>query len=320
MNLGLPEVIISFQTAAQTAVQRSQQGVVALILRDDTVTTFTTKTYNTIDDVAKTDWTDTNYNLISKTFLGTPSKVIVVRGGTTDTDYTQQLTTLATMRWNYMAIPGIASDDVSAVSTWLIGQRAAPNSRTFKAVLPNSPSDNEGIINFATEGIVVEDTTYTASQYTGRIAGILAGLPQTRSATYYVLSEVDSITPSADPDSDVDAGKLILINDGEKVKIARGVNSLVTLTGKSADWQKIKIIDGHDLVQDDIRNTFNDEYVGKVNNDYDNQAIFIAAVNQYWGYSARSKCDKYRRRQHRSPASSMARRRHGYEQLERPAG
>jgi hypothetical protein len=67
------------------------------------------------------------------------------------------------------------------------------------------------------------------------------------------------------------------------VKIARGVNSLTTTTtSKGADFKKIKIVEGHDLVQEDITRTFNDNYVGKVNNSYDNQVLFITAVNAYF--------------------------------------
>ena len=62
-----------------------------------------------------------------------------------------------------------------------------------KAVLPNTPADNEGVINFATTDIVVGENTYTASEYTARIAGILAGTPLNISATFTTLPEVISI-------------------------------------------------------------------------------------------------------------------------------
>ena len=104
----------------------------------------------------------------------------------------------------------------------------------------------------------------------------------TESATYQVLPEVDGIAESETPDDDIDSGKLILINDGEKVKIARGVNSLHILSGdKTADMKKIKIIEGMDLMRDDIRTTFENNYIG-INNSYDNKIMFVAAVNQYF--------------------------------------
>jgi len=278
--MGLPEIIITFSSLAVSAVQRSQRGIVALILEDDTGS-FDTKEYKSVTEVQSSDWSATNLQYIKDAFLGTPSKVIVERIATTATDYNDALTRLGTKRWNYMAIPGIQASEVSTVASQVKTWRDV-NRKTFKAVLPNIAADHEGIINFCTEGIKVGSNTYTAAQYTARVAGILAGLPLTRSATYYVLPEVESITESATPDEDINAGKLILIDDGEKVKIARGVNSLTATTpSKGADFKKIKIIEGHDLVQEDVTRTFDDQYAGKVNNSYDNQVLLFTAINAY---------------------------------------
>jgi hypothetical protein len=209
-------------------------------------------------------------------------KVIVERIASDAANYTAALARLANKKWNYLAIPGIVSGDVSTISTWLKARRDT-DKKTFKAVLPASVSDHEGIINFTTDDIVVGETTYTTEEYCCRIAGILAGLPFTRSSTYCVLEEVESITESATPDTDIDAGKLILVNDGENIKIGRGVNSLTTTTAtKGAKFKKIKIMEAIDLMRDDIRDTFESEYVGKVNNFYDNKVLFLTAVNAYF--------------------------------------
>lgn len=279
--MGLPEINIMFSGLAVSAIQRSQRGIVALILKDDTDTTFESKEYTSVTEIDPLDWTATSKSYIEQAFLGVPSKVIVERLAVAALNYNEALTRLSFKKWNYLAVPGIAGADTTAVATQIKTWRDT-DKRTYKAVLPNIVADHEGIINFTTEGIVVNGTTYSASQYTARIAGILAGLPFTRSATYYVLPEVEAITEHTTPDADIDAGELILINDGEKIKIGRGVNSLTTTTtSKGQDFKKIKIIEGHDLVKEDITRTFNDEYVGKVNNSYDNQALFITAVNAY---------------------------------------
>lgn len=279
--MGLPNIVIKFQTLASTAIQRSQRGIVALILKDDT-RTFDTKVYKSIDEVASGDWTATNLDYIQKTFLGVPSKVIVERIPTEATDYNAALARLKNKKWNWLSIPGIAAGDVSNIATWIKAERDI-NKKTFKAVLPKIAADHEGIVNFATDGIKVGDKTYTAEEYCARIAGILAGLPFNRSATYYALSEVESIIESADPNADIDAGKLILINDGKQIKIGRGVNSLTTFTpAKSSIFSKIKIVEGVDLMRDDIRDTFDSQYVGKVINNYDNKILFLASVNAYF--------------------------------------
>ncbi|MFD3271519.1 phage tail sheath subtilisin-like domain-containing protein [Paenibacillus dendritiformis] len=279
--MGLPEINITFSSLSVSAIQRSQRGIVALILKDDTNESFNTKEYTSPADIDTKDWTPTNLQYIHDTFLGVPSKVIVERLNEEETGYGAALTRLANKRWNYLAVPGITSVDAASVSTQIKTWRDN-HKKIFKAVLPNHAADHEGVINFTTEGIAVGLNTYSASQYTARIAGILAGLPLTRSATFYELPEVEAIADSETPDKDIDDGKLILVNDGEKIKIGRGVNSLTTTTAsKGDDFKKIKIIEGHDMVQEDITRTFNDNYAGKVNNSYDNQALLITAINAY---------------------------------------
>jgi len=284
--MGLPEITINFKTQGTTAIERSARGIVALILKDDTKN-FDTKVYKSIDEIDAADWTADNKDYIEKTFMGTPSQVIVERIAVADTDYSNGLARLKNKKWNYLAIPGIQAVEVTNIISWIKTERDV-NKKTYKAVLPNAVADHEGIINFATEGIEVpidEENvkTYSASQYTSRIAGILAGLPFTRSATYYDLSEVEGITESTDPNADIDSGKLILINDGTKIKIGRGVNSLTTTTSvKGEEFKKIKIVDAVDLVRDDIRNTFDGFYVGRITNSYDHKVLFLAAVNAYF--------------------------------------
>jgi hypothetical protein len=277
--MGLPEINIEFKNKAVSAIKRSALGIVALILKNDGA--FTSKEYTSIDDIVATDWTPENADYIKKAFLGTPKKVICERIDITATDYNDALTRLGSKKWNYLAIPGIDSADVTNIDTWIKDKRDN-DKKTFKAVLPNSISDHEGIINFTTDDIKVGATTYTTEEYCTRIAGILAGLPFTRSSTYFVLDEVESISESADPNADIDAGKLIVVNDGEKFKIGRGVNSLTTIsTNKKEDFKKIKIIEVMDMIKDDIRSTFNDSYVGKVPNTYDNQVLFFTSINRY---------------------------------------
>ena len=279
--MGLPEINIEFSGKAVSAIKRSALGIVALILKDDTGT-FDSKEYKNVDEFVSTDWTPENVDFIKKAFLGIPSKIIVERLATTALDLNAALTRLKIKKFNYLAVPQATTTETTDLSTWIKSERTN-SKRTVKAVLANSASDHEGIINFTTEDIVVGAETYTAAEYCVRIAGILAGLPFTRSATYYVLDEVEAITEKADPNASIDAGELILVNDGDKIKIGRGVNSLVTTTTeKTEDFKKIKIVEVMDMVMDDVRDTFNNYYIGKVPNTYDNQVLFFTSVNAYF--------------------------------------
>lgn len=279
--MGLPEINIEFVGRAVTAIKRSQLGIVALILKDN-IQTADTVTYKSVEEVKTGEWSPENLDLIQKTFMGTPSKVIIERLGAEVVDYNAALTRLNNKRFNYLAIPGIEDADTTLIATWIKSKREN-DKKTFKAVLPNTEGDHEGIINFTTSGITVGGKAYTTAEYTGRIAGVLAGLPFTRSSTYFEFPEIDSITEIEDPDKAVDDGELILINDGENIKIGRGVNSLTTTTiQKTEDFKSIRVVEVMDMIKDDIRTTFDTQYVGKVNNIYDNQVLFITSVNAYF--------------------------------------
>lgn len=280
--MGLPQVLIEFKAKAETAIARSQNGIVALILFDDTKSgsEYTSYSYNYEKDIVKAHWTTANLDYLNKAFMGHPKRVIVERVSSPEDGYDTALARLKNKAWNWLAIPGLSEDEVKDIADWIIMQRDAK--KTFKAVLPNYAANNEGVVNLTTTDIKVGAKTYTAAEYCVRIAGLLAGLSMTESATYQVLAEVTSVAESTTPDDDIDAGKFILINNGEKIKVGRGVNSLATLSGdKTEDMKKIKIVEGMDLMRDDIRDSFESNYIG-INNSYDNKMMFIAAVNQYF--------------------------------------
>lgn len=278
--MGLPKILIEFKTLADTIIQRSERGIVAIILKDNSNNT-ESYTYTQEKDIVKSHYTATNLAYLSLVFKGNPSKVIVERINA-DGDISTALERLKNKQWYYLTVPQITAEEINTVSQYIIEMRTQYH-KTFKAVLPNCPAGHEGIINFATDNMKVGTKVYSTAEYSARIAGILAGLPLNRSCTYYTLGEVESIAESVTPDDDIDNGKLILINDGTKIKIARGVNSLVKFDeNKGKDFAKIKIVEAIDMIRDDIRSTFEDGYVGKVENSYDNKVVFIAAVNKYF--------------------------------------
>ena len=230
--MGLPEIIIEFKSKAVTAMKRSALGIVTLILRDTTnkVLTSNVQVYKSIEDIKPGDWSEKNIDYIKKTLLGTPSKIIAIRMTNDESDTLPNILKLAgSRRFNYLAMPEATAQEAEDIASWIKSKRSKER-KTFKAVLPNQAADSAGVINFTTGAIQVGERTYTTAEYTPRIAGILAGLPFTQSSTYFVLPEVDSIAETETPNEDIDDGQLILINDGEKIKIGRGVNSLVTIT------------------------------------------------------------------------------------------
>lgn len=283
--MGLPEINISFINKAATLIQRSEKGIVAIILKDDTYTAKDQITYTSIDQVNEA-WSAENKAFINFVFLGNPRKVIVQRVGTTTPTLNTALSSLGNRKWNYLAYPDAAPSDLTTISTWVKSKRNT-DKKIYKFVGGGlSAPDDMGIINFDSDNVSVAGTKYSKNKFACRIAGIAAGLPIDRSMTYYQLGEVegfDELTDDTARNAAIDSGKLILINDGEKVKIARGVNSMTTTTATlGATFKKIRIVETVDTIREDLYETIKDDYVGKKINIYDNKLLLIAAINYYY--------------------------------------
>ena len=153
-----------------------------------------------------------------------------------------------------------------------------------KAVLAKENADCEGIINVTQDGVVVGEKTYNAGELTARIAGLIAGTDLRISTTYASLPEVDSIPfeSRSATETKIGKGEFVLFREANKVKVARGVNSLTTVSqAKGTLFQKIKTCDIMDIISNDIRATARDNYLGKYSNSYDSKCLLVTAIQGY---------------------------------------
>ena len=271
--MGLPDIFSSFDPAAVTAVQRSARGVVCLLLNDPTPGGEAVAAYEALGEVPKNLFTAENYRAVALAFQAAPRKILVVRAGA-DTE-----AALEHLSFDWLAAPAM---DADAVTAYVKAQRAV--GKCVKAVIAEGEHpDCEGIVNLCVSDLVLEDGAVSPAVYTARIAGLLAALPLTRSATYAALPEVVSAGVYDDPDAAVEAGKLIIVpgSDGG-YRLGRAVTSLTTVSAdKGAPFRKIKIVEGVDLIRKDIAKAFENGYIGKVLNDYDNKLLLVTAINGY---------------------------------------
>lgn len=287
--MGAPSINIAFKEQAIAAINKGDKGIVAMILCGGTAATaVVTQIIDAADIPAGYSSTNKGYiNQVLKGYQHPPKKIIAVliEG---DSDMADDLVLaeaqLENYDWDYLIMPEATSTEASALATWIKSQRDN-KFKKYKAILPNTTADHEGIINLI-EGYNEGSTTYTAAEACCRIAGIIAGTPWSMSCTYAPIPEATGITTSrtaAQTDTAVDAGQLCLMWDGEKVKIVRGVNSLTTTSeAKGQSYKKIKLVETMDLIRTDIRKTAEDNYVGKYNNSYDNKCLLTTAINGYF--------------------------------------
>ena len=51
---------------------------------------------------------------------------------------------------------------------------------------------------------------------------------------------------------------------------------------KVEDFRYIEVVEAMDIIEDDIRRTFKNDFIGKYKNNLDTQMIFLSAVNGYF--------------------------------------
>jgi hypothetical protein len=288
--MGLPDIVIEFSKKAVTAIQSGALGIVGVILKDEKNSG--AMILRGIDEIPTGDsaFSAENTAYLERAFMGAPTKVIVYTMAKAAEDYNEAFKYFASHKVSYLVgAPDITADEANKMATWVKGIRQKGIRRPV-IVVPDTAGDSRAVIDFDVVNYTDEDkpkageTEFTKAQLCSRIAGILAGLDLRISATYKPLAEITYIPSAEDDEVDaaIDAGKLVLYSDGERIVIGRGVNSLIT-TGEveTEDLKKIKISAIQDLIEEDIYSTINSSYIGNYSNSYDNKCLLITAIRGY---------------------------------------
>ena len=276
--MGMPEINILFKTLAKTASIRSARGVACIIVKDSKVEG---KYIYTREKQITQSFEENNLSLIKEAFnkYGV-NKLVVYAINKTSGTLEDALDNLKKVEINYLACNfALEENDITLLKQFK-GTRV--NNNMDLQIIANTTADDEYFINFAATGIKVNGVSVEPYTFMCKLAFILASIPQTESATYYVLDDVTAVDEIENEDEAVEAGKLFITFDGEKYKLSRAVNSKTTLgANEKKDLKKIKITEGKIIVKGDIYKVFRDKYVGKCNNDYNDRLSFVSEINRY---------------------------------------
>ena len=276
--MAMPEINILFKTLAKTASIRSARGVACIVVKDSTVEG---KYVYTREKQITQSYDDDNLSLVKEAFnkYGV-TKLVVYAIDKTGGTLADALNNLKKVEINYLACNfALEENDVTLLKQFK--ETRVKNNMDLQ-IIANVAADDEYFINFASTGISVNGSAIEPHRFMCKLAFILSSIPQTESATYYVLDDVTAVTEIENENEAVEAGKLFITFDGEKYKLSRAVNSKTTLAAnEKKDLKKIKITEGKIIVKGDIYKVFRDKYIGKCNNDYNDRLSLVSEINRY---------------------------------------
>lgn len=275
--MGQPEINISFRKLASTAQARSARGVACIILKDTTVEGI--HTYTRTKQIKETYSSD-NLSLLKEGFDKYGVNTIVVYSIKGEDTLENALKLLKKVEINYLACNfELEEADITLLKKF---KENRINLNMDLQIVATTVANDKLFVNFVSDGIKINGVSIETYRFNCKLAFILASLPMTKSATFYLLDDVTACNEIEDEDTTVEEGKMFITFDGEKYKLSRAVNSMTTLGKEDKEcMKKIKVVEGSLLVKGDIYKVFRDNYVGKNNNDYDHRLSFVGAINRY---------------------------------------
>ncbi len=285
MAVTLPQILITFKQLASSFITRSARGIAVLIVRDDTAGGDGYQTYTDATQLAQAPYTAANIQAVKDALSFGPLRVGVAKVGVDGTLAQALALVLTNEKTGWLTVVGGTTQDWSDLVSWIKARET--EAKSWKTVVYNAAApDCMHVVNLVNEKVTFADSRgeQAGSAYTPSLAGLLASCNVERGSTNKLCANLSHVTMPENPDETVGAGKFLLINDDEEVRVGVDVNSLLTTNGstRTEDMKYVETVEAMDLMRDDITASYKQDYLGKYRNTLNNQMLFIAAINYYF--------------------------------------
>lgn len=220
------------------------------------------------------------------TFTGSPEATdgtIALEGGTNTTgtgaDYADFFDAIQVYDFNTMAITA-EDNSTKALAAGFIRRLREDEGKKVQVILGNyEGADYEGVINLA-NGVVLDGQTLTPEQATAWYAGAAASAGVSASLTYTAYQGATDASPrltNADTIENLRKGNVVFTEKRGQAVVEQDINTLVSFDAtKNQDFRKNRVLRVLDDIANNTKITFEDNYIGKVNNDVDGRELFKA--------------------------------------------
>lgn len=285
-----PGLYINFKNAAIAQITGGARGIVAIPLKTYSGQA-TAKTFYTIEREGDAIilFGQANIQSIKFALQGGAQRVLVytMPTGAVAADYVAMREAYEARPFNVFVFDAESdATEQDNTLTWL--KRNREEKKHFMFVAGGTSADDQDstvgnarsvgfnddyVVNLIS-GVTINGVDYTSAEYAPYIAGLVAGTAINRSITYTQVN-VDDVTKrlrNSEIVAALQAGSLVLVHDGEKVKVEQGITTAKT---------KIRNIRARQAVATDIEKTARDNYIGKLDNNEDGQMALINAIKAY---------------------------------------
>lgn len=207
--------------------------------------------------------------------------------GTTDssTVYPEMFKVLKMAKWQTYACLSSDTSIKSNVCKFIDGLRNDEGKYVQGVVADYDGADSEGIIN-SVSGAVIDDVEFSKEDFVTIVAGMTAGANFNESNTAKIIRGATSIIGELD-DSGIkeglSKGKFILsTSTSGNIKVEQDINSLHTYDkDHNYNFSKNRVMRTLDEIGTTTKLTWEDSYMGKVDNDSTGRSLFKADLVAY---------------------------------------
>lgn len=211
-------------------------------------------------------------------------------GGTDGTSteneaYPAMLALLGMARWQTLACTSSDTSIKSSIQTFIKRMRDDEGRYVQAVVADYDGADCEGIIN-SISSVVIDGVTFTKEEFTSIVAGMTAGANVNESNTARKITGATSIVNEL-TDSEIrtalENGKFLLSSSSDgTIKVEQDINSLHTYDSeKNYNFSKNRVIRTLDEIGTTVKMTWENSYMGKVDNNDTGRGLFKGDVIQY---------------------------------------
>lgn len=238
-----------------------------------------------IADLESNDYVDFSGTGDLSASAGTPLEDGTDGTVTEATAYPAMFALLKMAKWQVFGCFSTTLSTIASTITF-IKQMRDDEGRYVQGVVANySSADYEGIIN-SVSSVTITDVDFSVSDFVAIVAGMTAGADINESNTARV---VDNATKILNPMTDsaikegLSSGKFMITESSSgRIKVEQDINSLHTFTSeKSYDFSKNRVIRTLDEIGTTTKITWEDSYMGKVDNNDNGRAIFKTDLMKY---------------------------------------